>query len=256
MNFGRDKYPFRIVPNIEDKCIWMMAGVISYKLCNRNYLCETCPLHLELSSTATDENFPRIDAEKISESRPPMFRGPLFYHPDHIWVRVEGPRNVVIGLDDFIVKLLSTVKCIDMPRPDEAVRLGEYIAVVMQDLHSFPITCPISGRVQGLNSRLQKDPQSLVEDSMNSGWMLSIAPDDLQSELKYLMTGRRAIEWRQREIDKLETMINTLGPEERRSLGPVLQDGKPRLESLSKIVGPEKYYKIVLSFMQPDRGSE
>lgn len=32
----------KIVPAGERKCIWMESGVISFKLCNNNYNCETC----------------------------------------------------------------------------------------------------------------------------------------------------------------------------------------------------------------------
>lgn len=34
-------YP--LIPEEERKCLWMTTGFISYKLCDRNYQCETCP---------------------------------------------------------------------------------------------------------------------------------------------------------------------------------------------------------------------
>jgi len=33
---------FKMVPGTEEKCIWMEAGVIDYKLCNNYYNCHTC----------------------------------------------------------------------------------------------------------------------------------------------------------------------------------------------------------------------
>ena len=32
----------RIVPPGKKKCVWMEAGVVSYKLCDNNYDCSTC----------------------------------------------------------------------------------------------------------------------------------------------------------------------------------------------------------------------
>jgi hypothetical protein len=34
---------FKSVPSGEEKCIWMEAGVIDYKLCNYYYNCHECP---------------------------------------------------------------------------------------------------------------------------------------------------------------------------------------------------------------------
>lgn len=33
-----------LIPAGELKCIWMVAGVLSYKLCNRAFQCDSCPL--------------------------------------------------------------------------------------------------------------------------------------------------------------------------------------------------------------------
>ncbi|MBS4028682.1 MAG: hypothetical protein KGZ58_08590 [Ignavibacteriales bacterium] len=34
-----------IVPASELKCVWMDAGIVAYKLCERKYRCENCPLY-------------------------------------------------------------------------------------------------------------------------------------------------------------------------------------------------------------------
>lgn len=43
---------FRIVPGTEEKCIWMEAGVIDYKLCNNYYNCHTCAFDKAMKETA------------------------------------------------------------------------------------------------------------------------------------------------------------------------------------------------------------
>jgi glycine cleavage system H lipoate-binding protein len=46
---------FNTVPNGEQECIWMEAGVIDYKLCNNHYNCHTCSFDRAMKETA-DKN--------------------------------------------------------------------------------------------------------------------------------------------------------------------------------------------------------
>jgi glycine cleavage system H lipoate-binding protein len=46
---------FKAVPNGEEKCIWMEAGVIDYKLCNYYYNCNACPFDKAMKQAA-DKN--------------------------------------------------------------------------------------------------------------------------------------------------------------------------------------------------------
>ncbi|MEE9120582.1 MAG: glycine cleavage system protein H [Syntrophobacteria bacterium] len=46
---------FKVVPSTEEKCIWMEAGVIDYKLCNHYYDCHTCPFDKAMQQVA-DKN--------------------------------------------------------------------------------------------------------------------------------------------------------------------------------------------------------
>lgn len=43
---------FKAVPNGEEKCIWMEAGVIDYKLCNYYYNCSACPFDKAMKQVA------------------------------------------------------------------------------------------------------------------------------------------------------------------------------------------------------------
>jgi glycine cleavage system H lipoate-binding protein len=42
METGKKRESMRIVPPGKKKCVWMEAGVVSYKLCDHNYDCSTC----------------------------------------------------------------------------------------------------------------------------------------------------------------------------------------------------------------------
>ena len=51
---------FKAVPNGEEKCIWMEAGVIDYKLCNYYYNCSACPFDKAMKQTANKNAAARL----------------------------------------------------------------------------------------------------------------------------------------------------------------------------------------------------
>lgn len=40
------------------RCVWMDAGVVNYKLCDRGYDCERCPLDLALHRRPSERSAP------------------------------------------------------------------------------------------------------------------------------------------------------------------------------------------------------
>ena len=57
---------FKAVPNGEEKCIWMEAGVIDYKLCNYYYNCHTCPFDKAMKQAADKNAAARLQGLELS----------------------------------------------------------------------------------------------------------------------------------------------------------------------------------------------
>jgi hypothetical protein len=57
------KKGYPLLPDPSIKCIWMAAGLISYKLCKYDLQCEKCPLDWELRNLST--------APSLNSSAPP-----------------------------------------------------------------------------------------------------------------------------------------------------------------------------------------
>jgi glycine cleavage system H lipoate-binding protein len=64
------KQGMKVIPMGERKCIWMDAGVVSYKLCTNHYQCNTCEFDLAMSNRAkqtkvsAQENIPASSSKK------------------------------------------------------------------------------------------------------------------------------------------------------------------------------------------------
>jgi hypothetical protein len=105
MNQLRRPEGFPVIPNGAAQCVWVTAGVLTYKLCERQYRCETCPLDAELRHAGAAPE-PPVTAAPHDLSTDPQ-GDILFFAPNHTWVRLDNADAVVVGLDDFAWRLLA-----------------------------------------------------------------------------------------------------------------------------------------------------
>lgn len=272
MNPKKKPEGFSVIPRGEHQCLWMMAGVMAYKLCEREYQCESCPLDMEMRHAKAEALGHPTGCKKIANEKL-TFCAPLFYSANHTWVRLERsrgkpraractllidgqpvilrtPLKVLVGLDDFIIRLISKINSIVLPEPGTQISRGDALATLMQDPHTFKVSSPISGRVVRTNLNLLDSPQSMIQNPAEKSWLAYLQPNNFFVEIKDLLDGRGALSWQQNESKKLDTLIGTLRTQDRERLGALMHDGKEvGFDSLLQIVGPEHYYRLVLSFL-------
>jgi hypothetical protein len=95
----------------------------------------------------------------------------------------------------------------------------------------------------------------MIENPAQKGWLAYLQPNNFFAETKDLLDGREALSWQQNESKKLETLVGRLSPQDGERLGALMHDGKEvRFESLLQIVGEERYYRLVLSFLGGGEG--
>jgi glycine cleavage system H protein len=233
-------YP--LIPEEERKCVWMTTGFISYKLCDKNYQCEICPFELAIKNEKSGEREfceAKDDGMEGSLITDPSacINGSVFYHPEHCWVNVENPDTAKIGIDDLITKLITNVKFVILPGLGSFTGQGECCAHVIQEDYIFPVTTPLSGTVSAINPRLKKEPALISDDPMGAGWLLTIKPRNLESELNNLMFGRKALAWYKNEEKTMVRCINMmLNHTPRQAVGPTMQDGGVRVNCLTDLI--------------------
>ncbi len=235
----KKRYP--LIPEGERKCVWMMTGLISYKLCDRDYRCEFCPFDQALKNQETggdDVLEPGDDWMEGSLKDGPSTRinASAFYHPDHYWVKVEDPENVRMGIDDLLAQLITNIKVVILPQVGSAVGRGECCCHIIQDDYILPVVSPLSGSIQAVNLRLQKEPSLVTEDPRGGGWLIMMKPNDLESDLKKLLFGRKALAWYQREEKEILARTDLILRRNPPDVGPTMQDGGVRIGSLKDIL--------------------
>ena len=266
MSTKNKTYP--LIPEEERKCIWMTTGFISYKLCDRSYQCEICPLDQAIKNEELGEDDLGTPCGKVSPSEDNEMEGSpksdssngdtmrhhvpingsIFYHPDHCWVQVENPEQVKVGIDDLLAQLIMNVKVVILPQAGSFFGQGECCAHIIQDDYIVPVISPLSGFIQTVNPRLKKEPELIIADPRGEGWLITIKPGNLESDLKKLLFGRKALSWHQRGEKELIARNDLMRKHNPPAVGPTMQDGGVRigcLHDMLDLVSPRQRAQIL-----------
>ena len=57
------------------------------------------------------------------------------------------------------------------------------------------LIAPISGTVEEVNEQLLDNPEPINQDPYGEGWVIAVAPSNLDAELDNIMTFETAVDW-------------------------------------------------------------
>ncbi len=266
---------YQLIPKKELKCVWMTAGLITYKLCKYDLQCEKCPLDWELrnlSATPSAELTASQEWKKINpeEARPVLpqgkeryerdlltedlcrqsIHGSLFYHPGHTWVKVEKADEVRVGLDCFVGKIIGKVKVIVLPLTGKRCLQGETLCSLIHEKGILDLVFPVSGLILSVNERLKDEPELITEDPLGEGFLLTLKPRNLQRDQRHLFFGEAAVEWYQKELERFKGAVLPELSQGQRGVGVTMQDGQIRLGEIKRLIDPERYIQLVSTFLR------
>jgi len=225
----------RLIPDGEVPCVWMVAGVVSYKLCDRNRDCESCPFdkamrgQRDLASDSADV----VQGLTLPDN--------LFYHQGHTWVEIEPPRVATVGLDDFAQKLVGNIDKVELPEVGTTLKQGERAWSICAG-RCVDMLSPIDGEVVAVNDKLIESPAAVNENPYGIGWVAKVRPANITSNLKNLLSGDLVKRWMEKEVEELFALAN-------RPLGVVLNDGgSPIGSGIAKSLDEEHWDEIAKEF--------
>jgi glycine cleavage system H protein len=150
----------------------MAAGLISYRLCTRDFDCENCALdaalHGDLSSTFNGTTRMRCTSSwALPEDR--------LYSTTHTWAHAQPHSIWRIGIDAFAAALIGNVSAVGYDLSHQLHTRGALLCTVDVGLGILSIGAPIPGRVVEWNDALQRDPALLVTRPYDEGWLAEVA---------------------------------------------------------------------------------
>lgn len=235
----------QVIPEHENKCVWMDTGLISYKLCTRNYQCETCMFDRVMRNDfGTAPALNCAHSESAFEPQAGVHEA-LFFNRQHCWARVENPALVRIGIDSILTNFVVKVRAVSLPKPGDRVEQGRVFAHVIQEKHVLELTSPVSGTVSAVNAQLVKSPELIVDDSWESGWLIALQPDNLEHDLQQLLFGKKARQWYEQCEQSVCETLGAMLDSDAAALGPTLHDGGEQVASLADMLSSDQYYRVL-----------
>jgi len=245
----------------------MLARVVDFKLCDREYDCENCWLDMGIRQTGGHRAMvagPRTggNAERAPGGGPGVMniRGytvpsTLFYHPRHSWARIEEGGRVRVGLDDFGQKLAGRFYSVLLPAPGTEVGPERGNWRIVHSAGETVLTAPVRGIVEERNTRLSQLPSLVNRDPYGSGAAFVVKPLDLVGDLKGLYYGRQVERWCENEVEVLHSELLKLMEKHAPVLGQTLQDGGVHIADLSAELGAPELQRLIDRFLSVSAGS-
>ena len=224
---------FKKLPASARKCHYMLTGEISYKLCINGFNCANCSFQQMMEDSGeTNWDLPVDDSYSIEGFHLPQ---EMHYHRGHTWIRIEHNGDVRVGLDDFGQWLLGSVRGVQLPEAGETVFGNARACDVRLNAGQIGLLAPVSGRVIATNEKLLKQPELVNRSPYTSGWLFTMKPFDLPSELVNLLYGRRARRWAEHEIGRVRDKVD--GDSKQSSIHELEKDITWRKNLIDEIAG-------------------
>jgi glycine cleavage system H lipoate-binding protein len=164
------------------------------------------------------------------------------FHPGHTWVLGEGGENARVGLDSFAANLLGKIDHVDVTSANRWVRQGQRLITLTTAGQSFDLVSPVEGVITAINKDLAQDPNLLVNEPYQAGWIAMIKSPDLTINKKNLVQGGMVAPWLQNSVTRLNGMVGQLSP-------TMAADGGLPLPGLLARVTPEVRERLAKEFL-------
>jgi glycine cleavage system H lipoate-binding protein len=186
------------------KCRHMLSGRISFGVCSYAYNCEKCPYDQMIEDSSYAPNLKKPDVDRTSGFD---VARDYYYHPGHVWVRVEYGGYVRVGIDDFALRLLGPQDEIEVPRLGAKVGQSRPAALLKRSNNEAAILSPVDGVVIAVNQKVKTEARTVNKSPYGDGWLMLIKPRSLRSNLKNLRFDAEGLEWIDNEASRLNLLL-------------------------------------------------
>jgi hypothetical protein len=225
-----------------NKCIWMEADVVAYKLCDQNYDCERCPFDFVMRNTWREKtesdrimlNFANnsVIDKIIGKISRITYDGKLKYLKNQLELKNIFGSVYTMGISKLVLNLLEEIDEIELLKGYGMVKKSEKLLRLSGKWGKREILSPMNFV---LLQKLDIDPDNLPDDNL----FAVISTHDM--EVSYEMISIDTIRERNfKLLKKLRGFLKT-DPE----IGYTMMDGGKRCEFLYEVLGHEAFHKLI-----------
>lgn len=241
---------YRVFPEHERPCVWMVGGLLTYKLCDRDLDCDHCPLDAALRGTQLAPPSGATGTPDMSDAPPALeIRDGLRYHPIYGWVSDAAEGRLRWGIDGVTARILDRITSFVLPAVGTDIVQGQTACWAMDDGELVPLRAPISGTVARLNPAVQRDPALATRSPYDLGWLIEVeAGDGMNAQSGLCGAAERRVEAARQLARVHRAVLAHLHMHQ--SVGPTAQDGGERLTDLRQVLGRSRYHRLVRTILR------
>lgn len=107
---------------------------------------------------------------------------------DHMWLNINDG-IVTVGINDEAAEDLSDDIDLNLPEEDDIVMRGKICGYIESANGNINLYSPVSGTIIELNEAVTDNPDLIIEDPNDEGWLFKVEADDPSQLEKYTATG-------------------------------------------------------------------
>lgn len=225
----------------------MSAGLLAYRLCDRDFDCDACPLDAALRGVSPPAGGlfrpPAVAPFDLPDDR--------LYGAGHVWVQPAGGAGagrLRLGLDAFAVALAWPVARVLWPAADGPLAAGAPLCELELAGGRLPVATPVAGRLVARNLALGADASPLADSPYDEGWLAEVEPAAGTAGLAGSpgLAGAAEAGARSRlDLRRFRRRAALFLLEGTGTAGATLADGGQVLTDLRVILGPGRYLELV-----------
>lgn len=191
-----------------EACVWMSAGVLTYKLCDRHFECEHCPLDAALRGAPQDKCPSSQVGRTLVARAEALFPADRSYSASHAWLQPARQRRerFRFGLDGFAASLIPCPRHVRWNTAPRVLRPGETICALDFDDGLLNLSTPLAARLSEPNASLNDDPAAVVMEPYGGGWIAELASVE-PGEWAQLLSAEAAQQWARLDLRRLRRRI-------------------------------------------------
>lgn len=250
-------------------CIWMLAGIVNYKICNHDYQCETCEFNRVMQGMLSPEKEMRETiretdtADGISHQTSRLtnqYLHALFsgckihldrcYHSSHLWYKARAANRIQVGIDKLILKLLHPIDRLILPEVGATYRRGQLIAWIVRGKEILPFHSPVEGRVSALHPELQMADPSTIAD--RDDYLFEMEGKNLGTQVQQFCGHMEGFSCIRQKIGILRSyLVRSFDSDRPGEMGVTLADGGETEVNLEKVIGKQMFDRLIRELFHP-----
>jgi glycine cleavage system H protein len=233
-------------PRPEPRCVWMTAGILTYRLCDRDFDCDNCLLNNAIRRSELSDSSGRGNISQsaiAAESR--ELRDGYLYCRNHCWVKKSTNALIRVGLEPGFSQVLLTPKALVLPSDGQRVQRRQTCLWIVIEGGTLPFESPCTGVIRATNRQLIENPHLLLSHPFEDGWLfeLEVEGSFLQS-VDFLNTEQAGLVYAS-DQSRFQMMLSSACRAGQLQIGFTMADGGQPLQNVADVIGPGKYFSIL-----------